>query len=119
MNEEQHGQIKAEAWRTLVAVDHVDAKAADEGLAISSEWRLWRSQVRAVIRGERIDIPPQPEKYAKQEAAPQEAAPIASEANLLRERIAQLEELVRQLTLGAGSRSVSPAARGDGRSATG
>lgn len=64
MNEEQHGQLKAAAWRTLVAVDHVDAKAADEGLAISPEWRLWRSQVRAVIRGERMDIPPEPSRYA-------------------------------------------------------
>lgn len=93
MTEDEHGQMKAEAWRTLVAVDHVDAKAADEGLAISPEWRAWRSQVRAVIRGERMDIPPQPEKYVKQETKP-----VSSEADMLRQRIAQLEELVRQLT---------------------
>ncbi len=34
MTEDEHGQLKALAWRTLKAVDHIDAKAADEGLTI-------------------------------------------------------------------------------------
>lgn len=63
MDQEELGQLKAEAWRTLVAVDHVDAKAEDEGLYIRPEWRAWRSQVRAVIRGESDTIPPEPERY--------------------------------------------------------
>jgi len=62
-NAEEHGKLKALAWRTLKAVDHIDAKAADEGLTISPEWRAWRSQVRAVIRGERMDIPDEPPRY--------------------------------------------------------
>lgn len=64
MNAEEHGKLKALAWRTLKAVDHIDAKAADEGLTISPEWRAWRSQVRAVIRGDRMDIPKEPGRYA-------------------------------------------------------
>ena len=63
MTEDEHGQLKALAWRTLKAVDHIDAKAADEGLTISPDWRAWRSQVRAVIRGERMDIPDEPPRY--------------------------------------------------------
>jgi hypothetical protein len=63
MTEEEHGQLKALAWRTLKAVDHIDAKAADEGLTISPEWRMWRSQVRSVIRGDRLDIPNEPPRY--------------------------------------------------------
>jgi hypothetical protein len=63
MDLEAIGQLKAEAWRTLVAVDHVDAKALDEGLTISQEWRLWRIEVRKVIRGERADIPEEPRRY--------------------------------------------------------
>ena len=63
MTEDEHGQLKALAWRTLKAVDHIDAKAADEGLTISPEWRVWRSAVRAVIRGERMDIPAEPLRY--------------------------------------------------------
>ena len=63
MTEEEHGQLKALAWRTLKAVDHVDAKAADEGLTIHPEWRAWRTEVRAVIRGDRLDIPKEPVRY--------------------------------------------------------
>ena len=63
MTEDEHGQLKALAWRTLKAVDHIDAKAADEGLSINTGWRAWRSQVRAVIRGERMDIPDEPPRY--------------------------------------------------------
>lgn len=63
MTEDEHGQLKALAWRTLVAVDHVDAKAEDEGLTISPAWRDWRRSVRAVIRGELMDIPDEPARY--------------------------------------------------------
>jgi hypothetical protein len=108
MTEEEHGQIKAEAWRTLVAVDHIDAKAADEGLTISPDWRAWRSQVRAVIRGERMDIPAEPARYgdayqvhwnmvtsgtlAEAATAPVfEADPRDAELDALRARIAELE----------------------------
>ncbi len=63
MDLEAIGQLKADAWRTLVAVDHVDAKALDEGLTISQEWRRWRTEVRKVIRGERADIPEEPKRY--------------------------------------------------------
>ena len=63
-NAEEHGKLKALAWRTLKAVDHVDAKAADEGLTISPDWRAWRVAVRAVIRGDRMDIPDEPPRYA-------------------------------------------------------
>ena len=62
-NAEEHGKLKALAWRTLKAVDHIDAKAADEGLHISADWRMWRTAVRAVIRGERMDIPNEPPRY--------------------------------------------------------
>jgi hypothetical protein len=63
MTEDEHGQLKALAWRTLKAVDHIDAKAADEGLTINPDWRMWRSQVRAVIRGELMDVPDEPPRY--------------------------------------------------------
>jgi hypothetical protein len=63
MNAEEHGKLKALAWRTLKAVDHIDAKAADEGLTINPEWRAWRTAVRAVIRGDRMDIPKEPGRY--------------------------------------------------------
>ena len=110
MTEEEHGQLKALAWRTLKAVDHIDAKAADEGLSINTGWRAWRSQVRAVIRGERMDIPPEPLRYldAYQEhwnavtsgtlaaaaTAPVfEADPRDAEIEALRRRVAELEAL--------------------------
>jgi hypothetical protein len=114
MTEEEHGHLKAEAWRTLKAVDHVDAKAMDEGLTISPDWRVWRSQVRAVIRGERMDIPAEPLRYGDAyqahwdavtsgtlaEAAtapvfddptPAPINPLAAENDALRARIAELE----------------------------
>jgi|GEM_PF-6333113 len=107
MTEEEHGQLKAEAWRTLKAVDHVDAKAADEGLTLSPEWRVWRSAVRAVIRGERLDIPAEPPRYGDAYKAHWDAVtsgtlgeardvepyvdPLAAENDALRARIAELE----------------------------
>jgi len=104
MTEEEHGQLKAEAWRTLKAVDHIDAKAADEGLTISPEWRAWRSAVRAVIRGERMDIPAEPPRYGDAYKAHWDAVtagklvdavpfvdPLAAENDALRARIAELE----------------------------
>lgn len=63
MTEEEHGQLKALAWRTLKAVDHIDAKAEDEGKTISPDWRAWRTQVRAVIRGDLMEIPEEPPRY--------------------------------------------------------
>lgn len=108
MTEDEHGQLKALAWRTLKAVDHIDAKAADEGLLIHPEWRLWRMKVRAVIRGERMDIPAEPPRYmdayqahwnattsgtlAEAATAPVfEADPRDDEIAALRARIAELE----------------------------
>ena len=111
MNAEEHGKLKALAWRTLKAVDHIDAKAADEGLTISPEWRAWRSQVRAVIRGDRMDIPKEPPRYvadaykahwdavtsgtlAEAATAPVfEADPRDAEIEALRRRVAELEAL--------------------------
>ena len=104
MTEEEHGQLKAEAWRVLKSVDHIDAKAADEGLTLSPEWRGWRSQVRAVIRGERLDIPAEPARYGDAYQAHWDAVtagklvdavpfvdPLAAENDALRARIAELE----------------------------
>lgn len=88
MTEDEHGQLKALAWRTLKAVDHIDAKAADEGLSINTDWRAWRSQVRAVIRGERLDIPNEPPRYGDaykahwQAPAPQQPSEPPAEALL-------------------------------------
>ena len=111
MTEEEHGQLKALAWRTLVAVDHVDAKAADEGLHISADWRMWRTAVRAVIRGERMDIPDEPPRYVAEaykahwdavtsgtlaeavNAPVFEADPRDAEIEALRRRVAELEAL--------------------------
>ena len=115
MNDERHGQLKALAWRTLKAVDHIDAKAADEGLTISPEWRAWRSQVRAVIRGDRMDIPKEPPRYvadaykahwdavtsgtlAEAATAPVfEADPRDAEIDALGRRVADLEEAIKAL----------------------
>jgi len=107
MTEDEHGQLKALAWRTLKAVDHVDAKAADEGLTISPHWRNWRILVRAVIRGERMDIPDEPPRYLSDyethwdqvtsgtigEARDAEVYvdPLIAENDALRARIAELE----------------------------
>ena len=107
MTEEEHGQLKALAWRTLKAVDHIDAKAADEGLDISPDWRAWRSAVRAVIRGDRLDIPEEPPRYLSEYEAHWNATtsgtlgeardaepyvdPLAAENDALRARIAELE----------------------------
>jgi hypothetical protein len=114
MTEEEHGQLKAEAWRVLKAVDHIDAKAADEGLTLSPDWRAWRSQVRAVIRGERMDIPAEPARYGDayqahweavtsgtlaeaaaapvfEEPTPTPIDPRDTELDALRARIAELE----------------------------
>jgi hypothetical protein len=107
MTEEEHGQLKALAWRTLKAVDHIDAKAADEGLTISPEWRDWRIAVRAVIRGDRLDIPNEPARYLSEYEAHWNATtsgtlgeardaevyvdPLAAENDALRARIAELE----------------------------
>lgn len=110
MTEDEHGQLKALAWRTLKAVDHIDAKAADEGLSINTDWRAWRSQVRAVIRGERLDIPNEPPRYgdaykahwdavtsgtlAAAATAPVfQADPRDAEIKALRRRVAELEAL--------------------------
>jgi hypothetical protein len=110
MTEEEHGQLKALAWRTLKAVDHIDAKAADEGLTINPDWRALRMKVRAVIRGERIDIPNEPPRYgdaykahwdavtsgtlAEAATAPVfEADPRDAEIEALRRRIAELEAM--------------------------
>ena len=102
MTEEEHGQLKAEAWRTLKAVDHVDAKASDEGLVISYDWRAWRSQVREVIRGDRLEIPQEPARYISADPVlfdePSKKTPLTSEADELRARIAELEAQVVELT---------------------
>lgn len=116
MNAEEHGKLKALAWRTLKAVDHIDAKAADEGLTISQDWRAWRSQVRAVIRGDRLDIPNEPARYvsdayqahwdavtsgtlAEAAAAPVfEADPRDAEIEALGRRVTDLEAEVKALS---------------------
>lgn len=121
MDEEEHGQLKALAWRTLKAVDHIDAKAADEGMTLSAEWRAWRGQVRAVIRGDRMDIPDEPARYATAVVAapvvpaapdpaaifnapwPAQAVPARDtrddEIDALRKRIAELEAAPQAATL--------------------
>jgi hypothetical protein len=115
MSAEDHGKLKAMAWRTLKAVDHIDAKAADEGLTLHPEWRAWRSQVRAVIRGDRLDIPNEPARYspdayqahwdavtsgtlAEAAAAPVfEADPRDAEIEALGQRVTDLEAEVKAL----------------------
>jgi hypothetical protein len=127
MTEEEHGQLKALAWRTLKAVDHVDAKAADEGLTINPDWRDWRIAVRAVIRGERLDIPDEPPRYVADaykahwdavtsgtlgEAATApvfEADPRDAEIEALRARIAELEAALSAPVLELSSPTEPPA----------
>jgi hypothetical protein len=117
MTEDEHGQLKALAWRTLVSVDHVDAKAEDEGLTISQDWRDWRRSVRAVIRGDLMEIPNEPARYVdgfkahwdKTTAGTlADAAPFVDERDAeieaLRKRVAELETL-----LSAPPAMVSPA----------
>jgi hypothetical protein len=104
MTEDEHGQLKALAWRTLKAIDHVDAKAADEERAIAPAWRAWRTEVRAVIRGDRLDIPEEPPRYLDAFTAHwekttagtlAEAVPFKDERDdeieALRKRVAELE----------------------------
>ena len=128
MNAEEHGKLKALAWRTLVAVDHVDAKAEDEGLTISPDWRAWRSQVRAVIRGERMDIPNEPPRYvadaykahwdavtsgtlAEAATAPVfEADPRDAEIEALGLRVTDLEEALEALRQRIAALEAVPAA---------
>jgi len=127
MTEDEHGQLKALAWRTLKAVDHVDAKAADEGLVIDPEWRLWRMKVRAVIRGERMDIPDEPPRYLDnafkehwysvtagtlgeaRDAPVFEADPRDGEIDALRARIAELEAALSAPVLELSSPTEPPA----------
>ncbi len=125
MTEDEHGQLKALAWRTLKAVDHIDAKAADEGLTISPEWRDWRSQVRAVIRGERLDIPNEPARYLSEYEAHWNATtsgtlgeardaevyvdPLVAENDALRARIAELEAALSAPVLELSSPTEPPA----------
>jgi hypothetical protein len=127
MTEDEHGQLKALAWRTLKAVDHIDAKAADEGLTISPEWRAWRSQVRAVIRGDRMDIPNEPLRYvadaykahwdavtsgtlAEAADAPVfEADPRDAEIDALGRRVADLEEAIEALRQRVAALEAAPA----------
>jgi hypothetical protein len=91
----------------LVAVDHIDAKAEDEGKTISPAWRAWRGQVRAVIRGDLMEIPEEPPRYLDAYTAHWEkatagkladAAPFVDERDAeieaLRKRIAELEAAV-------------------------
>ena len=104
MTEEEHGQLKALAWRMLVSVDHIDAKAEDEGLTISPAWRDWRRSVRAVIRGDLMEIPDEPPRYLDAYTAHWnkatagklgDAVPFVDERDAeieaLRKRIAELE----------------------------
>lgn len=105
MTEDEHGELKALAWRTLKAVDHIDAKAEDEGLTISPAWRDWRRSVRAVIRGELMEIPNEPARYtgdafkahwdAVTSGKLADAVPFVdardAEIEALRKRIAELE----------------------------
>jgi len=126
MTEDEHGQLKALAWRTLKAVDHIDAKAADEGLVIDPEWRAWRMKVRAVIRGERMDIPDEPPRYVAdaykahwnavtsgtlgdaRDAEPY-VDPLIAENDALRARIAELEAALAAPVLELSSPTEPPA----------
>ncbi len=123
MTEDEHGQLKALAWRTLKAVDHIDAKAADEGLTINPDWRAWRSQVRAVIRGELMDVPDEPPRYVadaykahwdavtsgKLVDATPFVDPLIAENDALRARIAELEAALAAPVLELSSPTEPPA----------
>jgi hypothetical protein len=96
MTEDEHGQLKALAWRTLVAVDHIDAKAEDEGLTISQDWRDWRRSVRAVIRGDLMEIPNEPPRYVdgfKAHWDKTTAGTLADAVPFVDERDAEIEAL--------------------------
>lgn len=46
----------------LNATDFVEFRRT--GPQLSPEWLSWREQVREVIRGNRADIPPEPDRYS-------------------------------------------------------
>ncbi len=98
-------------------------RAADEGLTINPDWRAWRSQVRAVIRGELMDVPDEPPRYVadaykahwdavtsgKLVDATPFVDPLIAENDALRARIAELEAALAAPVLELSSPTEPPA----------
>jgi len=115
MDNEEHGQLKAAAWRILVSVDHVDAKAEDENLTIAPNWRAWRTQLREVVRGVRMQIPEEPQRYTDAPTPPLMPADLAAFAlpdeSLADLKVRLLTELTRLRSMAVGRLDMTDAER--------
>lgn len=51
------------AKRLLRDTDYVVIKSQEKQMLLSSNWLLWREQLREVVRGDRLEIPDEPSRY--------------------------------------------------------
>lgn len=99
-NPDPRGPLVAQALDLLAATDYVTVKAAERALTLSAAWVDWREELRRAVRGERSDIPPEPERYAAAVAAASSPPAPQSEPRsgfVLQTRVAELSILVDQI----------------------
>jgi len=91
-------QLKILALELLSATDYLEFRRDTPTRVLSPAWLAWRDQIRAVIRGDRMDIPPEPPRYVTATNLAQMPADLAALA-LPDESLADLKtRLLTELT---------------------
>lgn len=105
----------ADAQRLLESTDHVEYRIATPERTPSPAWLAWREQLREVVRGVRMEIPEEPQRYTDAPTPPLMPADLAALAlpdeSLADLKVRLLTELTRLRSMAVGRLDMTDAER--------
>ena len=106
---------KWHAAMRLHATDYVVIKAQERSQILAPAWLAWREQLREVVRGVRMEIPEEPQRYMDAPTAPLMPADLAALAlpdeSLADLKVRLLTELTRLRSMAVGRLDMTDAER--------
>jgi hypothetical protein len=107
--------LAARARIELSNTDHVEYRVATPERTPSPAWLAWREQLREVVRGVRMEIPEEPQRYTDAPTAPLMPADLAALAlpdeSLADLKVRLLTELTRLRSMAVGRLDMTDAER--------